>query len=307
MLESFCAASQIKSFADRLKSPVIHECSSILQGCLAAESRGTLNVDINRFTPFRAPVPSSNPLVSPLDDEIVAALQRGASVLEQELPGWKPLKYGTIHSQFKLSGLTFSKFSANLRNSFIFYQADRHGSLQPGIVREIFTIYSQDGLSQWTFIAAHPFPPCTNSVDNPLFSEWSDFGASLFSNDYSSQVHIIPSTRQIVHAIRRRWYDGSQVLKSLDRVSSSDYIFATQLLTIVHITEYVISSEFPFPHNLYITLAAARGNQAVFHTIVVFVSPAIRLPPFQVPIIPHNPTKKTGTKNMISLLVNVRL
>ena len=240
MLESFCAASQIKSFADRVKSPIMHECSSILQGCLAAESRGTLNVDINRFTPFRSSASLSDPLVSPLDGEIVAALQRDASVLEQELPGWKLSKYGTIHSQFKLRGLTFSKLSANLRNSFIFYQADGQGYLQPGIIREIFTIYSEDGLSQWTFIATHPFIPRAHSVDSPLFSEWSDFGASLFSTDYSSHVHIVPSTRQIFHAIRRRWCDDFQVLKSLDRVSRHDYSSAAQSFTIVYFTEFVI-------------------------------------------------------------------
>lgn len=240
MLESFCAAAQIKSFANRLKSPIIHECSSMLQGCLAAETRGTLNIDINRFTPFCNATPSSDPLVSLLDDDIVAALQRDTFILEQELPGWKLSKYGTLRSQLNLSGMTFSKFSANLRNSFVFYQADRHGNLQPGIIREVFTIYSEDRLSQWTFIAAHPFIPHIHAVDSPLFSEWNDFGATLFSTDYRPHVHIVPTTRQIVHAIRRRWSEGLQVLKSLDRVSRDDYPSAARLLTIVPFIAFVI-------------------------------------------------------------------
>ena len=213
----------------------------MLQECLAADSRGTLNVDINRFTPFRRPAPVSDPLVSLLDDEIVAALQRDAATLEKELPGWKLSKYGELRSQFYLRGLSFSKLSANLRNSFIFYQADRHGNLRPGIIRDIFTIHSQDRCSQWTFIAAHPFIPHTHPIDSSFFSEWRDFGASLFSTDYSSDLHIVPSNRQIVHAIRRRWYGGFQVLKSLDRVSyHNNYHSAARLLTIVHPSEFVI-------------------------------------------------------------------
>ena len=220
MLESFCAASQIKSFADRLDSPILHKCATMLQTCIAVDNRGTLNADVNQFLPFHGLTTSADPLVTPLDAELVAALQRDSAAFERELPGWAISKYGTIHSNFKLRRFTFSKSSVNLRNSIIFYQSDHCGNLQPGIIREIFTIHSQDGLSHWTFLAVHPYLSHTHLIDNQLFTQWTDFGASLYSTEHDPYIHIVPTSRRIFHAIQRRWNGTSQVLKSLDRVST---------------------------------------------------------------------------------------
>ena len=211
----------------------------MLQASLALDNRGTLNADINQLLPFRGPTIPADPLVTPLDAELVAALRRDSSALERELLGWAISMYGTTHSSFKLRGFTFSKFSANLRNSIIFYQPKYCGKLQPGMIREIFTIHSQNGLSQWTFLAVHPYISHAHLIDNQVFTRWTDFGASLFSTEHDPYIHIVPTSRRIFHAIRRRWNGASQVLKSLDRVSTSYSFPVPHPLTTVLLLESV--------------------------------------------------------------------
>lgn len=90
--------------------------------------------------------------------------------------------------------------------------------MQPGIIREIFTMHAQEDSSQWTFLVVHPY--LLHNDDCGVFARWTDFGASIQSCEYSPNIDVVPiTTRKICHAIRRRWGRDTQVLKALSRVS----------------------------------------------------------------------------------------
>lgn len=224
-MESFCAAGRIKAFAHRVGSPsVLERCTSILEQFIDSDVRGTLQSDIRRFFPVTSVRPSSNPQVLLLDLDIREALQLAKTRLMQELSGWTPSDYATLHGRYENNGFIFSTSHSHPRNSVVFFQSSS-GVIQPGLIRAIFTMYSRDGSSQWTFFAIHPYLP---SLDTYLiFAPFIDFGVSLWSTEYAPRVEIVPiATRTINHAVRRKWCDGIQVLKSLSRVS----VFAFALL-----------------------------------------------------------------------------
>ena len=217
LLESFCSASRIKSFAHRAhSSPALKHCSELLNQCLGTDLRGTLNTDINRFFPSETLRPH-DPTVSLLDREIVVSLRRNANSLSRELPGWVVSEYATILNRLQVRGVVFSSYSTHIRNSIVFYFPLSGGQSRPGIIREIFTTYSPGNRSH-TFFAIHPYHHIPSANHVAIFNEWTDFGAELFSTKYGSDLDIIPVSHTVHHAIRRIWRQDSQVLKSLDRV-----------------------------------------------------------------------------------------
>lgn len=197
-------------------SATLKQCSILLSECLDTDARGTLQSDIRRFLPME-PTTSKNPQISILETDIYDLLQHNVDHLKQELPGWLLSKYATIHARHEVNGLLFTNYYTTMRNSVIFYQASSGSTVQPGIIREIFTTHAQDGM-QWTFLAVHPYLSYVD--EHEVFSKWTDFGASIWSSEHSSSIDIVPiATRRICHAIRRRWKGDLQVLKGLSRVS----------------------------------------------------------------------------------------
>ena len=237
MLESFCSASRIKAFTYRVhSSTILQTCSEILHQCLDAGVHGTLKADIGRFLPYNPPSPV-DPKVSLLGPEIIAALRRSATHLSKELPSWFPSDFATVHIRLRINGVVFSNYTTNIRNSIVFYQPSPDGGMQPGIIRELFTMYSPNGQA-WPFLAIHAYLPSEVPGVN-IFTDWPDFGASLFSTNYSPNIDIIPTSRPVFHAIRRVLQEGSQVLKSLERVYHFLFLLSQLFLTCCILAEFV--------------------------------------------------------------------
>ena len=120
-----------------------------------------------------------------------------------------------------LLGIQFTTDKVSQTKCYIFFKDG--GVVHPGRIETIFGMTSADGREKCFAVVCRNLPTPEGTEDP--FCAYPDFGASLWSNDYADNFHIIPLLlREIFHAISMPWVNGILVIKSLNRVSNHNCI-----------------------------------------------------------------------------------
>lgn len=228
MLESFCAAANLKAYLKRADCPqVLKNCASIVELCYQDDGRGTYKTSLNDFLTFgENEAPRS--LVADwskwdeLELDIYTALSHATCKLSSELQYWRMGSRVIKHSRYKIRGIQYSTYLCGESNSLIFYEPDVGVEMVPGVVRSIFSLsaadYTEEKPHMHVILAVHRYMPKLHMTFDP-FADYPDFGASIWSKTLDERIETIPSTRRMCHAIRQTWDDETYVMKPLLRVS----------------------------------------------------------------------------------------
>jgi hypothetical protein len=225
MLRSFCAAANVRHIVERVDCPeLIKEAQPILDLCFGNNKRGTLMTDLRTLLVNSSPppviltaaqVPWSK--LTTLDNDLYSAFQ---SMVTSDLPS-TPFN-GLLERYITVRGLEYAIHSASTAASHVFFLPDGSNLEVPGVIESIVTIPTRLDRGKFTmrsFFAVRPYPSLLPSQPDP-FSDYPDFGASLWPKGWESQkLQIISIERPIHHLMRRDWDEHTYVVKSLNKVS----------------------------------------------------------------------------------------
>jgi hypothetical protein len=237
MMESFCAASNLRSFVQGTRCPdAVAKCEPILNSMYGQDTRGTLMNDIRTLYSDINDMPANDDIsasnfneakLKPLDEETYRALVTFAANDKNE--GWTAHKEALLHVQHTIRGQQYQRSTASKKNSVIFFQPKAEEGLVPGVIRQIFSIprtIPNGAVTHCVLFAVQRFHHLDDRIHNP-FRKFENFGAGLW-RDTTSQIEIITPSQKICHAIRRKWDDKTLVMKPLNRVSHTNYNDCTQ-------------------------------------------------------------------------------
>ncbi|KAH9912870.1 uncharacterized protein B0H18DRAFT_960738 [Fomitopsis serialis] len=208
MLDTFCAAANIKSFVQQEACPdALQRLRPLMESLLKADTRATVAGDeISNYLKFKE-----------LDKHYYEAMVSQQTAIKVDLPDWTPGRRAIMHNRYTFSGLTYSKYVEGKAGGIIFFQPRTGDAFIPGVIREIFAVAALDNsrphLVGHMLLAVQRFQPRPPSVVDP-FLAYPDFGASIWSRTTSRTMEIIPVVRELHHAIVQPWDDGTYVLKS---------------------------------------------------------------------------------------------
>lgn len=230
MLETFCAASNIKAFMRRPNCPpVLKELAPLLETCWGDETRGTLMEDIRSLKLEDVSVIRSREDIKwksmePIEDDIRQALASISTQLRKKIPDWTTPSRVFTHSRHTIRGAAYSPAHASKRDSTVFVKSMQSDTFVPGIIRGIFSVQwpakQEDQFEELFFMVIHEFLPSKPDIVDP-FRDYPDFGAKLWLKDLNEQPTVIPDWRPLCHAIFRPWGEDTVVMKPLDRVSNT--------------------------------------------------------------------------------------
>jgi hypothetical protein len=163
----------------------------------------------------------------PLPVDIHRSLASISLALRTEIPDWITPTHVFFHDRWRIGGRQFSTSRATKKDSIVFAELEAGGPLVPGVIRDIFSVQcltkeDNDKFTEMVFLAIHAYQP-SDKVHDP-FASFPDFGASIWSNRLADHPVVIPTSRQVYHAISRQWDKTSLVLKALDRVSGQTHL-----------------------------------------------------------------------------------
>ncbi len=227
MMQSFCTAANIKGLLQRFDCPpVLRTCAPLLDrfcdnGLHNNLVMGNSQVDSSTLCILRDDIDWKKS--KPLDQEICRALNFLDFDLRDLIPGWALPKAVFYHQRCLIHGLHFMTLKTSRRNSLIFYQPFECSKLIPGVIRQIFSVCHVDSKdshhgNEYFFLVIHRFLPAVG-VQDP-FQDYPDFGAGLWSTDYSDAPEVVLVGGRLYHAVMKPWCKGINVMKALDRVST---------------------------------------------------------------------------------------
>ena len=230
MLETFCAASNIKAFVRRPSCPpVLKTLAPLLETCWSGEKRGTLMEDIRSLklediSVIKARDDINWKRIQPIEDDVRQALASISTQLRKRIPDWITPTRAFPHSHHTTRGATYSTAHASKRDSTVFFKDMQSDTFVPGIIRGIFSVEwptkEEDQFEELFFMIIHKFLPLGGNLVDP-FREYPDFGANLWLKELNGRPTVIPSWRPLCHAIFRPWDEDTVVMKPLDRVSET--------------------------------------------------------------------------------------
>jgi hypothetical protein len=229
MLETFCAASNIKAFLQRPSCPpVIKTLAPFLKACWGDESRGTLMEDIrslklNDISPnIKAREDIMWKKLQPIEDDVRDAFASISAQLQERIPEWTTPSRVFHHNRHRIRGFAYSTALVSKCDSTVFFKDLRSNTFVPGVIRDILSVQwpasQEDEFEEFFFIVIHEFLPSGSNLVDP-FREYPDFGANLWLKELNSRPTVIPEWRPLCHAIFRPWDEGTVIMKPLDRVS----------------------------------------------------------------------------------------
>lgn len=220
MLESFCAAANLKAFLLRGNNiPVVKQCAMLV------DQTSELFAPDNNFPEARTnPNQGSNTCKKSqqLHQDIRAALQENEDHWKSCISGWTSPDRATIHRRQNVGGFDFTTYAESRSLGSVFFRPNDSEVWVPGRIQEIFSVVSpgQNGVTREHFFCAikryqgQPIP-----YDDSMLSKFEDFGAQLWSSELSHHLDIITLNYPLCHMIGRPWSQGIVVLKPTDRVS----------------------------------------------------------------------------------------
>lgn len=229
MVQSFCAASNLRTFVQSARCPdTVARCEPILNRIYGQDTRGTLMNDIRTLDNDMANVLEENTIsewdedakLRPLDEETYNAL--AAFVTTDNVDGWTLCREALLHAHYSIRGLQYKRSTAGKRDSVIFFQPKPGRPLVPGVIRQIFSVprINPDGIkTRGVLLAVQRYKPLAEADHyHDPFKRFKDFGAGLWHGT-TAEVEIINPSQKICHAIRRKWDNDILVMRPLNRVS----------------------------------------------------------------------------------------
>jgi hypothetical protein len=233
MMETFCAASNIKAFVRRPNCPpVLKTLAPLLETCWGDETRGTLMEDIRSLKLEDVSVIRTRENIKwksmkIIEEDIHQALASISTHLQKRIPDWTTPSRVFLHSRHTIRGATYSAAHDSKRDSTVFFKNLESDNFVPGIIRNIFSVQwpakQEDHFEELFFIVVHEFLPPGIDIVDP-FRDYPDFGAKLWLKSLSDRPTVIPEWRPLCHAIFRPWGEDTVVMKPLDRVSETLYL-----------------------------------------------------------------------------------
>lgn len=226
MLESFCAASNLKAFLQRerdMPESAISQCASQLDKISQPFSPDKNFLEATAEHSGHAS--RRKKMAEPLQPDIQAALLANKSLWESRIDGWTTPTRAIRYRRISARGLEFTTYTESQSLGSIFFKPDDTQVMTPGRIQDIFAVETlgHDGLTQEDILCAikrysgEPLPiPCIPGMTDII----AEFGAHIWHDDLSDQLDIIPITAALYHSIGRPWSDGLVVLKMMKRVSN---------------------------------------------------------------------------------------
>jgi hypothetical protein len=230
MLETFCAAANIKGFLQRSDCPnIVQECKPVLERCWDLDKSGTLKNDM-RILGFEAEEAKVRRHVDiewekrgELSEMVCASLLSMDDYLRAEIPTWSMPRKVFFHARHNVRGTQYADRQTSKRTSVVFFQPAGSVEFTPGIIQEIFSVPIQDSGSadeyrETYFLVIRRYLVLEASSDD-ILSDYAPFGASLWSDRLADQPDVVLATSPIRECIGRPWAPGVVVLKAMYRVS----------------------------------------------------------------------------------------
>jgi hypothetical protein len=203
ILESFCAASNIKAFLQTESCPdIIQKAGHLLDGCWGDEVRGTLMQDMRSLHLSQECPTASREEIDwngrkPLPSDIGESLTQISAGLRAEIPEWIMPKKVFFHDRWTIGGRQFATFRALRKDSIVFFELEVGGEMVPGVIRDIFSVHCRtkddDEYVEIPFLAIHAYHR-SKVIDDP-FRSFPDFGASIWSANLEDRPVVIPTWR----------------------------------------------------------------------------------------------------------------
>ena len=220
MLLSFCAGSKVKVILQHPDAAsIVKHAGTILQKCWETQGNASFNVDISLLHEISMKTHRANLDTQNTTKQIAIPADIMDMLVAGEIIGWDMKIKGYSHCC--LSAIQFTTHKVSQTNCYIFFKYG--GVVCPGRIEMIFGMTSADRREK-CFAAVCRNLPTPEGTEDP-FCAYPDFSASLWSDNYADDFHIIPLLlREIFHAISMLWVDRILVIKSLNRVSNHNCI-----------------------------------------------------------------------------------
>lgn len=233
MLETFCAAANMKAFLRRPDCPAILQKSlPVLEEYLSDGQGGTLSTDIRTLVHDdleEAELTAEYRNIDMSKGRPVAASVKSALLaikphLEANFEGWTMPTNVFPCERYTIRGMDFAIERVSRKMSAVCYQPFGSDLTVPGVIREIFAVHRPKGGGVYAKVILLAIQRRrrlgrTEYLDDPL-ARYPAFGATLWSEEFLDGLDVITTSQQIHHSISRPWADGAVVIKSLDRVRS---------------------------------------------------------------------------------------
>lgn len=245
MLESFCSLANLRGLLKSIHCPdVLKTCWPIIKKYLTPRRSGTLASDIASFehTWLSYIIDESHTEVARADQMVWDFIPTSCVKLDRDLSTALEAFLGRqlsssrqqtrIHARFTLAGVQYSRSSANIRESCVFYDPNHNSDstiLIPGLIREIvsviFTLTPTKHIETFYFMVQR-FQPLHNeqqtTIQFPFLQpNFEDFRASLWSKQMVDVIDVLPLTGKICQGIYRPWDETSFIMRAIDKVRFS--------------------------------------------------------------------------------------
>ncbi|KIJ04550.1 hypothetical protein PAXINDRAFT_22156 [Paxillus involutus ATCC 200175] len=211
MLETFCAAANIKALMQRCDVPILKEAEEILKHCCTPYGGQDFVTDMNIFAGAESDAQQwsieGGAHTTSIPDELRCAWATGGNT--------KPLQKITTYKCYSVGGIQYATRRHSNRDCFVFFTPNRQAQRVPGVIEYIFSAPFSDNEHSY-FIAIQRNLPVPEKVVDP-FLGYEDFGAQLWSNEYGEHLEIVTSRDLLCHAISMTWEDDILVMKPLDK------------------------------------------------------------------------------------------
>jgi hypothetical protein len=214
MMETFCAAANIKALMQRPDMPnVLKEAEEILKRCCTPYGGQDFVTDMNIFEGTG----------SDAQQWSIEGGAHTASIPDELQYAWaavgntKPLQRITMHKRYSVGGMQYATRKHSNHDCFVFIASKGQAKRVPGVIEYIFSVPFPDNQHSH-FIAIRRNLPVPEKIIDP-FLVYEDFGAQLWSSEYGQDLDIITLRDDpLCHAILMTWEDGILVMKPLDKV-----------------------------------------------------------------------------------------
>ncbi|KAG1853463.1 hypothetical protein DFJ58DRAFT_841643 [Suillus subalutaceus] len=226
MLETFCAAANVKAMMQNPTGPVIlNEAAKNLGQCCDPFTGGektnigilsTVGQDTNSHQDI-------HDLKTPVPDDLEKAWQIAETHLHQGRP-YARCNHFTLYKQLNVLGVQYCGYAWSKEDSSVFFQWTPQ-EFVPGVIEYIFSTGEEDQ-QKYYFALRHNIPLAAEHQDP--FQLYGDFGAQLWSSTHSQHLDIVP------------WGETNVVLKHLNRKEKQAQSFETYIVNEMNETAWEI-------------------------------------------------------------------
>lgn len=229
MLETFCAAANIKLFMQQEACPdALQRLRPLVDSVLQPDSRGTLMAQLRPGTCAEATLTGDEAgeacEYKDLDERYYTALVDQQSAINVDIPDWTPGTRAMLLNRRTFRSLQYSKHRDGKAGGIIFFRPHESSVLVPGVIRQILAVassqYSQSNRLAHVLLIVQRFQPRPDSTPDP-FLGFPDFGAQVWSRKTCEEYEVVPAVRKFHHAIVQAWDDYTYVVKSTATVSTA--------------------------------------------------------------------------------------